>query len=139
MSTAMSDPSCAISIFFASLKTYDDGEPENSPSTIIGFDLKILTAECFGSSPCYDSSLSGFDVLAWEMLKKERWVCRPLLNSVVVKLASLHGWMVKKNQHFIQCNRFGEPDENTTRNFVSGELKNGCTIQLSLTSVEPSF
>lgn len=73
MPTTISDSSCPISIFVASLKKYDDGAPENSPPMIIRFYVKLLTAKSFGSSPSYDSSLGDFDVLAWEMFRQIKY------------------------------------------------------------------
>ena len=48
---------------------YDDGAPENSSPMITGFDLKILTTKCSGSSSSYDLSSSDFDVLARDFKK----------------------------------------------------------------------
>ena len=52
-------------------------------------------------------------------------------STLIVK--HFHGWWVGKNRNCLQCNRFGEPDETATRNFLSGKLESGCTFWLTLT------
>jgi len=133
MPTAMNDSICPISAFIASLKIYDDECLDFLVRTIVSFNSKTFTAKCNHLSPAYDSSLVDFDIISREMFKKnERWLTRELVHSVMSVLAATHGWSVRKQRLCLQCNRFGMPDEQPTRNFMSGNLRSGCTFRLTI-------
>ena len=127
----MNDFACPISAFVASLEKYDDEGLDYLVQTIVSFDVKTFTAKCNHHSPTYDSSLVDFDIISLEMFKmNERWLTREHMHSVMLVLADTHGWSVRRNRLCLQCNRFGIPDENASRNFMSGNLKSGCTFRL---------
>ena len=95
-----------ISVGVSSLKRYDD---VNSVPTVTVFDFEAFTAKCTPCPELYDASFCNFDILSQELFKiNENWVSRHLLHSVVIRFSSLRGWKAQFQNHYIQCNRFGQ-------------------------------
>ena len=138
--TIMGDVECPSTLFARGLKTYETRSFVGSDGTtssarmVVGFDEEKFKATCLRSSPDYNSLLCNFDAIAKELVKVgEIWENRDLLDGAMKRLATLHGWTQRKEKKSIKCNRYGETD--TSRNYVGGELKVGCTFKVDLAAL----
>jgi hypothetical protein len=127
--------------FAASLKLIDDeytygrDKKQRTGPVIIGFDSERFVKYCDKASPYYDSSCTDFDDIARELFQAEEvWVSRDLIVKAMKVLAKYHGFTICIEKETIMCNRNGK--NKTSRAYVNGALKSGCTFHFKLASLE---
>ena len=90
---------------------------------------------CNKASPDYDSNFVDFNEIARELFQTEEvWVSRNLLIEAMELLSKYHGFTICIEKETVMCNRKGE--NKTSRAYVNGALKAGCTFHFKLASLE---
>ena len=63
-----------------------------------------------------------------------KWKDRTLIRNAVNSYASIAGFSVFHSSEYIRCSRFGEPKKKSSRDFLGGQLKCGCSFSITLAS-----
>ena len=102
---------------------------------MVGFDSERFIKYCDKASPYYDPKIADFNDISRELFQTEEvWVSRDLIIKAMEALAKYHGFTICIEKETIMCNRNGK--NMTSRAYVNGALKTGCTFQFKLASLE---
>ena len=115
--------------------TYCRIKNQQTGPVVTGFDSSRFMQFCDKASPNYEPTYCNYDELASELFQfDEVWISRDLLLKAMEMLANYHGFTVCCEKESIKCNREGS--DKSTRDYLNGPLKSGCTFHFKLSSLE---
>ncbi len=101
----------------------------------MGFNSERFIEYCDKASPYYYPKIADFNGISSELFQTEEvGDSRDLIIKAMKALAKYHGFTICIAKEAIMCNRNGK--NKTSRVYVNGALKTGCTFQFKLVSLE---